>query len=704
MLTVIRSPNPGTGSSKHRLLALLLVGVASGQISGQEARAEAATARPARQALLIGINKYAGLPDLRGCVNDVEAMRSLLTSRFGFAPRNIHTLENEQATRQGILAALDALARRSGPNDTIFIFYAGHGSQVPDRNGDEKDDKLDESLVPHDGRTGRVRDITDDELDLFLTRFQTQSVIVVLDSCHSGTGTRSATVQARRVPADKRTELYPRQEFLYRKMVSLASGRHLLLTAAAADQCALDGPIDGRFRGFFSYALAKTLTALPPDAPARAVFAGVERETRRLGDRFRVTVPEPMMEGQAERFDRSLFPLATAQASRKAARVAWVEVGVDPSTRTAFLASAYAPGVATGAVWAIYPPGERDFLPGRSLAVGEVTTIAGGRAQLRVDPPTAPLQNGARAFLLIPTTAPGDLPICFVGLAPARAIELEKELQRRLPTVRAVGTADHALHRVEVTAREVRILGADGVQLVGSFPVTAGVSVADKLADHIQSSENRSLLASLDNPASSIRLDVRLSVPQGARKVARGWRGFKVLATTREPTFRISKPGDRLDHDNSLQVEIHCSTDCYITIVDVGPTGEICQLFPNSHARPDFLPEGKISAGRRVRIPDSLKSANRAGFTWPIAAPVGRDTIGIFASTDKETAQYIRRCMRGLEETKLGHPAPAAPFRELARLLATRGLKGVQGKTAKPTHPEGASDWTATSITYRIER
>ena len=92
-------------------------------------------------------------------------MRQVLTTRWGFQPQRIRMLTDQAATRAGILAALEKLAKETGPEDVVYVHYSGHGSQVEDFSGDETDDHLDETLVPHDGRTANVPDITDDELD-----------------------------------------------------------------------------------------------------------------------------------------------------------------------------------------------------------------------------------------------------------------------------------------------------------------------------------------------------------------------------------------------------------------------------------------------------------------------------------------------------------------------------------------------------------
>jgi uncharacterized caspase-like protein len=125
-------------------------------------------------ALLIGINKYPKLPiryQLAGCLNDVEIMADTLQRTFGIPTENITLLRDEEATRDGILNALNALIDRVGQDDIVVVHYSGHGSRVRDREGDEPDG-WDETIVPYDaGRSPYpFREITDDEIYVWLLR------------------------------------------------------------------------------------------------------------------------------------------------------------------------------------------------------------------------------------------------------------------------------------------------------------------------------------------------------------------------------------------------------------------------------------------------------------------------------------------------------------------------------------------------------
>lgn len=161
-------------------------------------------------ALLVGINHYASptVPDLGGCVNDVEGMAELLLSHFGLPSANIVTLLNEQATydavksqfRQHLIESARTFVeqgRVAGEPQlppAILFHFSGHGSQAPDPTGQEPDG-FDETLLCHDSRLPDIYDLKDWELGALLDELAQYSdnITVILDCCHAGSGTRSDT-------------------------------------------------------------------------------------------------------------------------------------------------------------------------------------------------------------------------------------------------------------------------------------------------------------------------------------------------------------------------------------------------------------------------------------------------------------------------------------------------------------------------------
>ncbi len=136
-----------------------------------------------KKALCIGIN-YKGTPyELNGCINDADDWASLLGTN-GF---DVAVLAEKQATRVHMIDAMKRLIRKLMPGDVGFITYSGHGTWVPDIDGDEPDGR-DEAFVPYDTTDDGQNLIIDDEMGVMLADVPTGSHLVLLtDCCHSGT-------------------------------------------------------------------------------------------------------------------------------------------------------------------------------------------------------------------------------------------------------------------------------------------------------------------------------------------------------------------------------------------------------------------------------------------------------------------------------------------------------------------------------------
>jgi hypothetical protein len=144
----------------------------------------------AKKALLIGINYYDNPSNkLNGCINDAVNMRNMLIDAYGYDSNNIAILRDDAAdsinkpTRANILSNLSSIIAQSGSLKEIWIHYSGHGSQIRDMNGDEKDG-LDEFIVPSDYDKSGV--ITDDMI-FNIIRQSKCPTFIIFDCCSSGT-------------------------------------------------------------------------------------------------------------------------------------------------------------------------------------------------------------------------------------------------------------------------------------------------------------------------------------------------------------------------------------------------------------------------------------------------------------------------------------------------------------------------------------
>ena len=167
-----------------------------------------------KRALLVGINNYGGVGDLSGCVNDVTNIRSVLKTYFGFENSGIRVLTDARATKENIEHRLKALVKASGPGDTLFFHYSGHGAQIRDRNGDEQLlDQMDELICPHDMDWDGTY-ITDDQLNkIFKPLDPKVHLEVVMDCCHA------ETLMRNNPDFDRPAELGPEHPTAYRRLI-----------------------------------------------------------------------------------------------------------------------------------------------------------------------------------------------------------------------------------------------------------------------------------------------------------------------------------------------------------------------------------------------------------------------------------------------------------------------------------------------------
>jgi hypothetical protein len=228
-----------------------------------------------KQALLVGINDYQGVNDLQGCINDVTNVRSVLKTFFGFDNSEIRVLTDSRATKKNILSRFDKMVNTASNGDYLIFHFSGHGSQIRDREGDELADHMDEIICPYDMNWDDGY-ITDDKFSEILQQLKKGvRMEILLDSCHSGTGTREITppldtcrnsedpfkYRYLRPPVDiecrylgEEESLAPTKAFRTDKEIIL---NHILWAGCKDSQTSADAEINGQYNGAFSYYFCK---------------------------------------------------------------------------------------------------------------------------------------------------------------------------------------------------------------------------------------------------------------------------------------------------------------------------------------------------------------------------------------------------------------------------------------------------------------
>ncbi|SPO06579.1 related to Metacaspase-1 [Cephalotrichum gorgonifer] len=190
-----------------------------------------------RKAVLIGVNYFGQWGQLRGCINDVRNMSCYLVTNFGYKREDMVILTDDrqnpfnQPTKQNILRPMHWLVKDARPNDSLFFYYAGHGGQTEDQDGDEAD-SYDEVIFPVDFR--QAGHITDDEMHLIMVEPLPAGVrlTAIFDSCRSGT--------ALDLPY-----IYSTQGMIKTPNLAREAGQGLLDVVSACERSHMDGVANG---------------------------------------------------------------------------------------------------------------------------------------------------------------------------------------------------------------------------------------------------------------------------------------------------------------------------------------------------------------------------------------------------------------------------------------------------------------------------
>ncbi len=217
--------------------------------------------------LVVGIDDYVGTAnDLDGAVNDAKDVAHSLDEA---GAKEVVRLTNDDASKDHIVAAWEALVGKAKAGDTIVFSYAGHGGQEPEPPGrhDEADGLNENFLLGHFEPTGpgtRER-VLDDEIFEWMQEADKKQVkvIMVADSCHSGGMERSASapgVKFRKmtVPTITVDQLQlPPPEFA--KLTEDDFENVTFVGAVAEDKLTPEVTIDGKKRGALSWAFARAM-------------------------------------------------------------------------------------------------------------------------------------------------------------------------------------------------------------------------------------------------------------------------------------------------------------------------------------------------------------------------------------------------------------------------------------------------------------
>ncbi len=641
-----------------------------------------AQSTPRKLALLVGINNYQDSP-LQGCETDVELQEQLLIHRFGFNPNDITVLTNEKATRQGILTAFEEhLIKQAKPGDVVVYHFSGHGSQVPDPDRDSPDG-MNSTFVPIDSSvsTGFSNQIMGHTLFLLMYALQTENVTFVLDSCHSGGGTRGnfrvrslSTIasQGRSGGAQSQAvnmEQQYQQQLLsklnlspdkFKELRRAGIARGVTIAATKRDQLAADAPFDDFFAGAFSYFMTQYLWQQLGSQSFARVVPNVARDTTKMS----FTGQEPQMEvkpgsnyaNSPVYFVKEQTPPAEAVITQVQGNTAQLWLGgLNPDSLAAFKAGAILSAVDDqGREKGRVQLESRNGLKGTAKLLDGVQSGALLQERSRSIPTNLTLRIGLDPSLGSDATAAKQalasiprieaLPLqkqevhyIFGRMTSAYQQQLRSAQVAKLPEVGSLGLFSPALELVPDS------FGATGENVTGAI-----ARLRPKLNSLLAA---RIVKTVLNTNSSRLNVVASMSLESGEEELAQ-----TVPLRSAQPKASLSSTTRKLPLGTPVRIKVtnNEASELYVSVLVIDPTGEISVVFPNQWSAAEEIT--LVRAGQTLKIPDSSKDK----FRLVTQEPKGVAEVLVLASRKplRQALQTLRAVAAAQQQTGTPNTGP----------------------------------------------
>lgn len=434
-------------------------------------------ADPPKTALLVAIGNYppsTGWPQISS-LNDVNIIKKALIKQ-GFSESDIHVLAEEAATKAGIEMAIQKyLLETAKPGGVAYFHFSGHGQQVAD-DGDDELDGYDEAIVPinsplnfQEGVYEGENLLRDDELGRLLNEVRRRlgpsgNLLVVLDACHSGTGTRGIA-KARGTQTKMASEAYQANNSKTGKDLSGMDGgieldeRNLApkieFFGAAQHQLNFETVDDEKNGvGSLSYAFSKKFAAATPSTTYRGLFEQIKLEMA-----TKAPSQNPQVEGALDQVIMGGKILGAPSFHRV---IGWNDPG------SIVVEAGWLHGIQNGAILGFYPPETRSIAGLEPLAKGKVVYADAAFSTVELETELDQgVASGAWVFVLEQSF--GELGIAFKNSLPAEhpVLPFLRSMIANMPVAETETAPDLHLTLGEDASRggAVQLLTSDGMLL-----------------------------------------------------------------------------------------------------------------------------------------------------------------------------------------------------------------------------------------------
>lgn len=187
-------------------------------------------------ALVIGNNIYPNMPNLKTAVGDAKAVGQTLAKNYGFSVTYLFN-----ANRDKMISTLDEYRKILKSEDNLLIYYAGHGWL-------DKESERGYWLAVDADKQTRSRWVSNADITDTLKALKARHVMVVADSCFSGSLSRAGEPEMRGMKLTERPSAY---------LETLAKNKSRTVLSSGALEPVTDA--GGGKHSVFAYALLKVL-------------------------------------------------------------------------------------------------------------------------------------------------------------------------------------------------------------------------------------------------------------------------------------------------------------------------------------------------------------------------------------------------------------------------------------------------------------
>jgi len=545
-----------------------------------------------KMALIIAIGNYQ--PETRwtkiSSLNDVELIRTSLIQQ-GFAENNINVFSDASAKKADIINALKDLESKSSPGGVVVIHFSGHGQQIEDDNSDEIDG-YDESIIPFDARKSFTKGIyegenhlRDDELNIYLGKIRSRlgkdgSMLVILDACHSGTGTRG-NAMARGTQEVFSTPGYTpdgkdgnENGFVEGKSENEVNNIILaplvLISGASQNQLNFEYTTNDNISyGSLSYAFSKVLQKASQSTTYRSMFDQIKNVMSSIAPN-----QSPQIEGE---LDYKIFGGSYVE------QTLYYQTDKYINEKSLTIKAGKLMGLFEGTTVGLYPINTANPDVSKPFVTGLISNATTITSNITLDQPVDE-ETARNAWIFIREANYGSM-LSNVSVLLNNQKELKSSLEIKLNAVKTVKITDS---NPDLLIVNVKSRGDETIQLVTSNDVVLceqpyNPEITDKITaqiiESVKSYTRAELIRNLEMRDSEIDISFRI-IPVTVNADADGnYTVDKVL----DPGTKIQngqmffKPGDVFQ----IEVSNTGKKEAYFQIIDIAPGNSISILVPS---------------------------------------------------------------------------------------------------------------------------